>query len=440
MGNILPRNFIYSFIIVCMVPIFIAAAWSYVLWWKSTKRGVPISLIIFVILAGTILIVPNGIDARYQRPINFSLAMLAIAGLYVAYFMSVSGGFLILWSSIVAMKTVYAETTTTMLIMFGAVTFFIAVVLSKDSWKERKETIYDVLILIVSINLAYQILQLCHITAWPVMQQAGTEKQLIGLMSNINETSALYALCLPAFLRPGRFCFLPLCFSGLALSLTTTGVLAASIVLMVWAAIEYRKYLKYVTIAVIVACLVYVTVIDPLSWQNQKTGRLYIWQKSIQAASIKNTGWGFGQYEKVIPIITSYLYIPAELRNAMYQEVIDKESFDKAAIKLSNNKMAYFTGEEQIKGPFVEAHNEFVEWWFISGIVGFVLMIFFLLVSLYRAFRHRDDRLPMYGLISASVCAFFGFPWHIMSTALITVLYFGIVYGNSMETATVNGI
>lgn len=394
------------------------------------KLSVPISLIVFALLAGSVLLVPNGMDGRLQRPVTFAIAMLAMAGLYVAYTMSVSGGLLILWTSLIATKTMYAETTTTLLILLGAVIFFVAIVLSRDEWQARKETLYDVLILIACLNLAYQVLQFFHVQAWPISQQAGTESMYVGMMSNINETSALFALCLPAFFRRNRLYLLPVCLVGIWLAHTTTGILASVVVLIVWAIIEYRKGWIAVTLAALIAGLVFISFVDPLNMKIQRDGRLYIYEKTAQAASVKLTGWGFGQYEKVIPIITSYRYIPAEVRNVLYSQVADKESFDNAAIKLSGNKQAYFTGDTQFQYPFTEAHNEFLEWWFISGVVGLALAGCFLIITLYRAFRHEADRLPMYGLLSASICAAFGFPWHIMSTALITVLWLGIVYGN----------
>jgi len=238
---------------------------------------------------------------------------------------------------------------------------------------------------------------------------------------------------LPVFLRRKRFLLLPIVLLGLYLSATLNGIFASVCVLTVYGLVNVpiKRYLKWVIVAVVLAVPLlasYVIFVDGFDLSSQKRGRLYIWNQTAQVASMKSFGWGFGQYDMMMPLVTSFKYLSPELRKGLFERVRDKESFDKVLQKVSGGKPEYFFSDAMSKTWFVQAHNEYLEWWFIAGWMGVILLFIALLRCLWCSFRQRD-MIPFYGLLSASLTAFFFFSFHIIPIALITVIYLALIEG-----------
>lgn len=259
-----------------------------------------------------------------------------------------------------------------------------------------------------------------------------------GLMNNINDLSALYAVCLPAFMRKGRWYYIPFVFLGLYLAITLNGMLAAFCVLTLYAILKTKRAaVAFMCIVVAISLLTFFMVkIEKFNWQDHKNGRLYIWKMTYDVARVKYTGWGINQFDKVMPLLTSFKYISPDNRQALYAQINDKRSFDKALQKISNNDVSYFHGNTLSRIYFIQAHSEILEWYFIAGPLGFLIGIGFLLRYLWLGFK-QDDRIPFYGLLASCLTACFFFTWHIIPTATITVFYLGLIRGEKCHTQTV---
>lgn len=174
-----------------------------------------IGIILFVLILGSCFIIPNGTDLRLQRQVNFQFILLASAGLYIGLNMTVAIGVLVLYTLFEAVRAVNLETLIT---LAGLATFYVFMVKSQSQWRHKKSLLYDALIVIAGLNLAFQVMQYfgVHLLSHP---NPGQEKALPGLMSNVDETFALYMVCLPAFFRKYRWQLLiPIGVVGLLLA------------------------------------------------------------------------------------------------------------------------------------------------------------------------------------------------------------------------------
>jgi len=103
--------------------------------------------------------------------------------------------------------------------MYGSVWFYVVA-------RFGSETLLDVMILIVGINLIFQACQWLDI---PTVMRSKVSHYYLGLMGNPNEASALAAFCFPAVLRRKRWYFFPIIPGSLILSKCAGGILAASV-------------------------------------------------------------------------------------------------------------------------------------------------------------------------------------------------------------------
>lgn len=373
------------------------------------KKNGATYLIVFVLLAGIIFLMPNGMEPREQRITGFTLSMLIAAGMYVAFQLDIALGALILYVCAISWRMAYYDPKFYYM-LFALIVFMIGIIKAKEI---NKECLYDILIVVACLNLLFQVMQLFNINFVIV-----AHKQTPGLMSNINETSALYAITAPAFFRKKRYWMLPVILTGLVISHSFQGVVTLAVVSIVFAFknLEFRKSWALAVIALAIGFAIF---IKPFTYQPYKESRIDIWQQSIKASLVKPVfGWGFNQYRFVIPLITSWNQLKPQGRAEIYNQIADKKAFDKA---LSN------TGYEGNRPELHDkAHNEYIEWLFVGGIAGLLIGLTALVRLLFEAYR-QNDTIPFYGLLSASIVNLFGFSWHLIPLSLMTVLYIALI-------------
>jgi hypothetical protein len=376
-------------------------------------------LIAFVLLAGIIFLMPNGIEPRIQRITGFTLSMLIAAGVYIAFRVDMALGALILYVCLKSVLMAYYDPHFYYM-LFALIVFLVWAVKAENI---NKEILYDLLIAVACLNLIWQVLQIFNIHI--VIK---SHYQIPGLMSNINETSALYAITAPAFFRKKRYWLLPVIVAGLILSGSFQGVVAFAIVSVLWAfyKLPLKKSMTALVISIVsISC--FVIFIKPFSYKNYESSRIYVWEQSLKVASVKPVfGWGFNQYRVVIPLITSWKYLNPTDQKKIYSVIKDKKAFEQAVQRVENKDSDFFPGNKQQGELFMQAHNEYVEWLFVGGFVGLLLALAFLGRLLWEAFKQYDS-IPFYGLLSASIVCLFGFSWHLMPLALITVLYIALI-------------
>jgi len=398
------------------------------------RDNLPLSLFIFILIYGCLILIPSSIPLRDQRMGNAAYALFMSFGFYIFRSISKTAGALILYIGLISMFSFLYALDIFMIIS----AFMLLYILITVNYRQiKKETIYDCLILIVAVNLAFQILQSfgIYFVSYPI---PGTESYHCGLMNNVNDMSVLYAVCLPAFLRKRRWYYLPIVFAGLYMSRTLTGVLVSAVLLVIfgivtaWKNKDWNREIIGASIIFLAASVIcYSIYVDNFNFSEQKKGRLYIWEQTAKIASVKKFGWGINQFDKVMPLITSYKYLEQDVRESLYMQIYDKTGFDKALRKISHNDLSYFYSDKLSPVFFIQAHNEYLEMWFIGGYLGLFLGLLFLIRCLTIGFKQKD-KIPFYGLLSACGTALLFFSWHIIPIATVTVFYIGMIEGEKI--------
>lgn len=172
----------------------------------------PVLIIVFILVLGCVLVLPNGVDPRVQRFGNMQFIFLAASGLIALFSVSWSIGALLLYTCYETLRGINITILSTIVALS---VFFLFIVMTAPHWWAFKGLIYDALILIAGLNIVFQALQYFHVS----FLIHPTNGQLVGLMSNVDETFALYMICLPAFFRKRRWQLLiPICIGGLILA------------------------------------------------------------------------------------------------------------------------------------------------------------------------------------------------------------------------------
>jgi len=161
----------------------------------------------------------------------------------------------------------------------------------------NKESIYNVLCIYCLTHIAFIITAKFSIDLYLIY---GINSNCIntGLAANINETSALIALCTPAFLR-AKWCWgLPICFAGLVLAGALGGFLSFLIIILAFFMLRGEYFRGLVLCVVILAAGLRLS--HNLSIPGVST-RLGIWVDALKFYFKTGTvtGWGLGHWASI---------------------------------------------------------------------------------------------------------------------------------------------
>jgi hypothetical protein len=183
--------------------------------------------------------------------------------------------------------------------------------------------------------------------------------------------------------------------------------------------------------------------VDRLDISKQMSGRGLVYKVTTQAATVKPFGWGFGQADLVIPLLTHTGKLierggreGGAFVNYLLQNVGDIKALDRATVVVSGQ-----TDPKKIRdylmapanntvSMFSQVHNDYLEFCFATGFMGLALLLAFLWRSLVRGFR-KLDTIPAYALVASALTACLFFSWQIVPIAAVTV--FCLVMTNSKE-------
>lgn len=300
-------------------------------------------------------------------------------------------------------------------------------------WSQHKHWIYDTVCIIALANVAAQMVQLCGVS-FPRGLLPYNQYGFVGLMGNVNETSALLAVCLPFFFIKRWAWAIPAIVTGILMARTTNGIIAAAGVSSIWMVAYYRKWVVIALCCAIIACAgACLLTVDRLDIPKQMSGRGLVYKVTAQAAIVKPFGWGFGQADYVLPLLThTGRLIERSGReggafiNYLLQNVGDIKALDRATVRVSGqtdpNKIRDYlmAPENNTVSMFSQVHNEYLEFCFATGFMGLALLLAFLWRSLVRGFR-KVDTIPAYALVASALTACLFFSWQIIPIAAITV-------------------
>lgn len=388
-----------------------------------------------IIALATTFYLPHVDGIRINRWLMLGISMLTVCSMLV-FAKSKLAGFFIFW---IAMTLYFSQTIRIFEPLYSIVcsaVLFVAGAYSYPHWERHKNTLYNLICVVALINVAFAILQAfdVYILLKPVSRDIP-----IGLMSNPNELSAFLAICLPFFFRRKWVYTLPLILAGLFLAKSSNGILAGFIIISVWSIVNFKDDRRIVLFAIVGAAMcasLYLTYIDTNHTRSLQS-RAYVWHKTAQAATVKLfRGWGFGQYQYVVPLLTNPKGMSETQISALIHLTSDKAALEQAIKKVTGSNdyegaKRYFADDKNnIKTNFAQAHNEYVELYFATGLVGILLGLSFLAGSIIRGIG-QPDKIPVLCLIASASTAIFFFTWQIAPLAVITLLSLSIIHGHS---------
>jgi hypothetical protein len=399
------------------------------------------AIIAMFILLVALFWLPEIEGVRENRIGVFFVAIIAFCAL-----ITISKGTMVSILMIYVACHMYLITSTmaaflTLGIYAGMSAVYAAMVITSEEWVSHRKHIYNAVCVIALINVYVEWLQLWGIS----VNSAPTDyfgTRMFGLTGNPNEVSALLAISLPFFFRKRWVWCIPAIVGGLVMARTTNGLLASLIVTGVYLAYRYKDNWREMAIGMIFLILaggLYITSIDTLDIKGQMQGRGVIYKKTVELTNIHPTGWGLGQYQHTVPLLTFSKGISEIEGMAHYVQLSRKDLFKKAMVILSgtsdDSKIKENLDKQSVTAAFVQAHNEPLEFLFIFGYPGFILLILAIISVLIKGFR-ATDKLPVLCFCASFCTALLFFSWQIIPMAIITVVSVALIV--SKETPIID--
>jgi O-antigen ligase len=388
------------------------------------------------LIAAGVLLLPC-VDVRLVRYQILSYALIMGLGWWIGR-VSIAAGALIIYLGFACA----IHSSTPILMTLSVILYSILLIFVLHRGTDR-QSIYNAICAVAIVNVAFQVIQLLGVSNF--RSYLSGNHHLIGLQAQVNEISALMAICLPAFFRRGWIYLLPVPLAGLAMAESLVGVMAAGGVgmayllslsrfgwarsgrgpfwLRAWAA---RPILPLAAGLILSGAIGYAVLVDRFSWEAQKSGRLAVWVESLSIVVQKPLlGWGFGQYSAVVPLLTAPKLMPQEVKKGLYEAVEDKKAFGETARRISGGNPEFFLNKDHPKEVYIEAHNEYLEVLFAAGIPGLAFLLFAIGSVLKRGWG-QTDKIPLYGFLASCLAALVFFPWQIVPIAAPTVAWAGL--------------
>ncbi len=296
---------------------------------------------------------------------------------------------------------------TLLMVILGSILYLILYNVS------NKEAIYTLLCLFALANVFVVSVQLLNLefqlTRNKLLILDGVIRQ--GLLDNRNSLSAAFAFCLPAFFRPRWKWLIPFVLLGLVLAKSIGGVLASLPTLFYYTQQFVNKHWNIsimmssvITQIIVCICIVLSGAIlftKHVDVPNYKA-RWAVWNVYGEVNSDKNhnqlLGIGLGHWKA--------LFKREDVRRAVCR---------KADCSLPDVGVYY-----------KQAHNEFIQLNFETGIIGTLIVLGFLVNVLCRV-RHLSDPRPVLALLAIIISAMVYFPFHIPTLALVIILWLALL-------------
>lgn len=380
---------------------------------RARDNSYLLSIIAFI---GMVWVLPNGMNLREQRMISFELLaffLLAVMifrihkplGVFVGY-LAVSAPF-------------HHAIDVNVLLAF--LSFGLLYILSTNV--EKPEILYDVVCVSAILCVIWQTLQLFGL--WVFMSPV-LNKAYVGLLSNTNETSAFLAISLPCFFRGKWAWFIPIILVGLFIGKSVGGIVAASIAGLVWL-FQFRQEIgwKKCSVVILVGMIIFSAYLwnRDFSVESHKNGRWKYWTDMAPVANMKLFGWGLGQFKFVMPLLQAPTLLKPEYRMLLYKNIGDKKAFEQAVDLVGVDKALNHKWTE----IWLEAHNEYMEVWFMAGLFGLLMLLY----AIYDTLMMPSALIPKYGFLIACISACWFFSFQIAPIAIITILYMGGIHAKN---------
>jgi len=399
------------------------------------KDYAAVMLALITIVLVTAFYLPHIMGVRTNRVMMLGVTILFMCGICTMRYSIPLSALMVFTSAVFYLsKSAYVGNPLYIVSMMAVV--YAAGVSAYRLWGWNKDAVWNALCLVIFANVTMQCEQWIGYPVLEKFKHCYLPGYYTGLMGNPNETSAMYAMCLPLFFRKPWIWTLPIVVLGLVLARTSNGILAAAIVSIIYASWKYKGAGQKVILGLIpIFLLVFGLYVDKFDLNQQLKDRGYVYKVSALVGSVKPFGWGFSQYEYIIPMFTASFNMPLIQKHLTYGNIVDKASLDKG-IELVSGTLNEEQSKAYFKDPknntdvmYVHAHNEYLEFFFVAGYPGAALLLWCVISALVNGWRMRD-KTAFFCLLSSCLTAVFFFPWQMIPTAAITVLMITVIYGD----------
>lgn len=217
---------------------------------------------------------------------------------------------------------------------------------------------------------------------------------LVGFMGNRNHTSALLAMCFPAFLRRRWLWGIPFVIFGLWMAKSMGGITALIIGMVFYGLLFYRQDIRYQIALVFSVAVIGFVMVKTLGRGADFGGRLTAWHNAI---TLYKQNWllgcGIGNWAPMFSIV--------DLHKGM---------------------------------RWTHAHNEYLQTMFEIS-VGFPLILGGYVAKLTERFHVKQAVIPLTAVVIIAVNAFYNFPFHIPQTALVAITWMAILEVKCIRSA-----
>jgi hypothetical protein len=316
-----------------------------------------------------------------------------------------------------------------LLAMFYFSLYYI-VIKNKDLMLPSKDLIYNIICVFALINALWIFMQIngYFIIFSPIT--SGAEQT--GWFANRNEVGAFLAMATPLFFRRNWHIGLIPIVLALAVTQCLNGLIAAGVVLGVYAAyMAVKRWEKKKALVIVMAILVTMATIGAYM-KYVRTGdyasRLEAFTASLDLIVNKPVmGWGIGQSTYLIPLYMNAEKNAPEINARIYKDIYHQEDFKNLYVASHNFKNTF-------KSIWVQLHNDYLQWAVDAGAVGLLLLMAALLSHVVTFFRTKEkDICAALSVLAALITANAFFTFQIGRLLFVTVLMLAIIKASYRE-------
>ena len=252
--------------------------------------------------------------------------------------------------------------------------------------KIDRKLIYKTFCFVGIFQAVYVILQCLQIDQFffHIGEQPGVIKRWgVGLWANEALVSWCIAICSPFFLAFKELRFKIgywVCFIALLFTRCSTGIIGFIFGGLFWLYFKNKRLAIIITITLLLICLGMIAS-GKFAYYFNEPHRFKIWAKTLQIwKGAPLTGWGLGSYRQL---------------------------FQQLAPEFSSS------------GHWAQAHNEYIQILFETGIIGFGLFMALIFTTILKFIRNRVGIIPFTSLLIFGLVALTGFPLHTAHGVLV---------------------
>jgi len=294
-------------------------------------------------------------------------------------------------------------------VLYGMIWYGMTIIIIERS---NIEHIYRVMRWAVFLNVIVQTLQWTDLPFWMDC------KMPVGLMSNPNETSALYIFSLMAFSERKNWKLLPLVFWGIYLSDAMTGYVCLIVGIPVYIYLASEKKNVVLLYALGVVVFIALLVMSGLfsTYYSPVNERLYIklGGKSIFSIWLYTLNYRLECWKIGFRFLKEHWILGSGIGYWKYV-------FERVMPTAGGTR-------------WVTAHNEYLQTWFEMGI-GAIILIGLYFIDVIRRY-HKRALVPTMALILIAVNSAGNFPWHIAPLAVMALTWMAILEVKLIDNST----